>query len=267
MDVSRERIELPDSMMRQSVSERGLEDLVASIKEIGIINPLTVRKKGEEFELIAGLRRYMAADILKMEKVPVKVFRAGDERAERIKIGENKSREDVDPIDEGMYFNKLMEMFNWKQKKLAEELRLSESYVSQRISAVNWPEILRVAVQGGQLTFSVAREFAGIKFPKELDRVVDQAIISGVTPAVAARWRHEINRGDLRPEALEGDGVVVMAGGVESELVYACQICGGPGQKIGYKLIRACNNCLEVIKDGREQGVFSRVEKEEEEAK
>ncbi|MBA7531435.1 Nucleoid occlusion protein [subsurface metagenome] len=267
MDVLREKIELPDSMMRQSVSEEGLEDLVGSIKELGIINPLTVRKKDEGYELIAGLRRYMAADILKMEKVPVEVKRAGNERAEKIKMAENKAREDVDPIDEGMYFNKLMEMFGWKQKQVAEKLRVSESYVSQRTSAVDWPEVLRMAVQGGQLSFSVCREFAGIRFPEELDRIIDQAIRSGVTPAVAARWRHEINRGDLLSEALEGKGVEAMAGAMAPEMLYSCQVCGGPGQEIGYKLIRVCNDCLGVIKTGQEQGVFVKAETEQEAAK
>jgi ParB/RepB/Spo0J family partition protein len=260
MDVLREKIELPDSMMRQSVSEKGLEDLVGSIKEIGIINPLTVRKKDEDYELIAGLRRLMAADILKMEKVPVVVKRAGNERAEKIKMAENKAREEVDPIDEGVFFSKLMETFNWKQKELAKKFRVSESYISQRISATKWPEILRNAVQGGKLSFSVCREFAGIRFPEELDRVVEQAIRGGVTPAVAARWRHEINRGDLRSEALDGEGVEAMTGGCMPDILYSCQVCGGPGQVIGYKLIRVCNDCLDVIKTGQEQGVFVKAE-------
>ena len=266
MDVLREKIELPDSMMRQSVSEIGLEDLVGSIKEIGIINPLTVRKKDEGYELIAGLRRLMAADILKMEKVPVEVKRAGDERAEKIKMEENKAREDVDPIDEGIFFDKLMGMFGWKQKELAAKFRVSESYVSQRISATNWPEILRNVVQSGQLTFSVAREFAAIRFPEELERVVDQAIRSGVTPAVAARWRHEINRGDLETNELDAGRVESLSGAMDPEMLYSCQVCGGPGQEIGYKLIRACRDCLVVIQEGREQGVFVKAETEKEAA-
>jgi len=266
MDVLRGKIELPDSMMRQSVSEKGLEDLVGSIKEIGIINPLTVRKKDEGYELIAGLRRLMAADILKMEKVPVVVKRAGNETAEKIKMAENKAREEVDPIDEGVFFGRLMEMFDWKQKELAKKFRVSESYISQRISATNWPEILRNAVQGGQLTFSVAREFAGIKVPEELGRVVEQAISSGVTPAVAARWRHEINRGDFQFGDGDEKGAEPMVGATAPEMLYACQICGGPGKAIGYKLIRACNDCLAVIQEGREQGVFVKAETEKEAA-
>lgn len=256
MELSREKIELPVSMMRQNVSERGLEDLVGSIKEIGMINPITVRKKGEGYELIAGLRRYMAADILKMEKVPVKVVRAGDEWAEKIKMAENKAREDIDPIDEGIFFNKLMEMFGWKQKQLAEKFRVSESYVSQRISAVNWPEILREPVQKGLLTFSVAREFAGIRFPDDLVRVIDQAIRSGVTPAVAARWRHEINRDFMEIEGTEDQPGEAMMRGGDPDILYSCQVCGGPGHEIGYTIMRVCNNCLDVIKIGREKGVF-----------
>ncbi|MBA7609573.1 Nucleoid occlusion protein [subsurface metagenome] len=260
MELSIEKIKLPANMMRQMVSERGMEDLVGSIKEIGIVNAITVRKKGEEHELVAGLRRYMAADILKMEKVPVKVVRASDERAEKIKMAENKAREDIDPIDEGAYFEKLMEMFGWKQKELAEKFRVSESYVSQRISAVNWPEILKIPVQEGLLTFSVAREFAGIKYPEELDRVIKQAVESGVTPAVAARWRHNINRGDFSMEGLEGQEAQVAASGAMADLLYSCQICGGPGKEIGYKIVRVCNICIGVIKVGQEEGVFKKGE-------
>lgn len=262
MELSREKIELPVSMMRQLVSEAGMEDLVGSIKEIGMINAITVRKKGEGYELVAGLRRFMAADVLKMDKVPVKVVRASDERAEKIKMAENKAREEIGPIDEGMYFEKLMEMFDWKQKEIAAKFRVSESYVSQRLSAVNWPSILKEPVQSGILTFSVAREFAGIKFPDELPRIIEQAVRSGVTPAVAARWRHEANRENLPQEGLEGEGAGAMAVGGMPGLLYSCQICGGPGRETGYKIIRACNDCLEVIKVGREEGVFIKEELE-----
>ncbi|MBA7570700.1 Nucleoid occlusion protein [subsurface metagenome] len=221
-----------------------------------MINPLIVRKKGDGYELVAGLRRYMAADSLGMEKVSVKVVKVSDESAEKIKMAENKEREDVDPIDEGIYFIKLMEMFGWKQKEISAKFRVSESYVSQRVSATNWPEILRDPVQKGLLTFSVAREFAGIRFPDELDRVIDQAIRSGVTPAVAARWRHEINRDAIENEGLEVQNAEAMMRGGDPDVLYSCQVCGGPGHEIGYTIMRICNNCLDVIKIGREKGVF-----------
>ncbi|MBA7715835.1 hypothetical protein ES703_124893 [subsurface metagenome] len=57
-----------------------------------------------------------------------------------------------------------------------------------------------------------------------------------------------------------------MVGATAPEMLYACQICGGPGQAIGYKLIRACNDCLAVIQEGREQGVFVKAETEKEAA-
>lgn len=262
MEVLRSKIKLPDRMMRQTVSERDMEDLVRSIKEIGIINPIIVRKLGDEYELVAGLRRLMAADMLKMEKVYVRVIRAGDERSERIKVDENKAREDIGPLDEGVYFADIMEKFGWNQKQLAEKLRVSESYVSQRIGSGNWPEILKEVVQNGKLTFSVAREFAGIKDSGELDRIIEQAVRSGVTPAVAARWRHEANREYLRSEGEEDEDYAYATTRACVEAGYVCQVCGGPGQEIGYQILRICNICMGVIKVGQEKGVFQQEEEE-----
>lgn len=256
MDVLREKIKLPECMMRQSVGEKDLEDLVKSIKDIGMINPLIVRKSGDDYELIAGMRRLMAADILQMEKVFVRVIRVGDEKAERIKVDENKEREDINPIDEGVYILSMMEKLGLKQKEMAERMRVSESYVSQRIGAVKWPDFLRDAVYADAITFSVAREFAGIKDLGEMERVMEQAVRGGCSPAVAARWRHECNRDYLRAGEGEGqEGEAVMRG-ADPELLYSCQVCGGPGQEIGYQIMRVCNNCLAVIKVGQEKGVF-----------
>lgn len=256
MEVLREKIKLPEHMMRQKISEREIEGLVRSIKEIGMINPIIVRKMGDDYELIAGLRRLMAADVLQMEKVFVRVVRVGDEKAERMKVDENKEREDISPIDEGEYILSMMEKLGLKQKQMAERLRVSESYVSQRISAVKWPEFLKDVVYDGRLTFSVAREFAGIKDLGEMERVIEQAVRSGVSPAVAARWRHEVNRESLRGEGVEGDDVEPLLHGADPEILYSCQVCGGPGREVGYQILRICNNCIGVIKVGQEKGVF-----------
>lgn len=264
MDVLREKIKLPRHMMRRVIGEKELEALVKSIKEVGIINPIVVRKMGDDYELIAGLRRLMAADVLQMETVCVRVVRAGDGRAERIKMDENKERVDINPIDEGEYILSLMKKLGLTQKQMAGRLGVSESYISQRIGAVKWPDFLRDVVCDGKLTFSVAREFAGIKDLGEMRRVIDQAIRSGVSPAVAARWRHEVNREVLKYEGVEiQEGEVVMRG-ADPSILYSCQICGGPGREVGYQYLRICNKCLGVIKVGQEKGVFVYEEEKEE---
>lgn len=256
MDVLREKIKLPEHMMRQVVSEKDMEGLIRSIKEIGLVNPIIVRKKGDDYELIAGLRRLMAAEVLQMEKVFVRVVRAGDEKAERIKVDENKEREDINPIDEGEYILSVMEKLGLKQKDMAKRMRVSESYVSQRIGAVKWPEFLRNAVYNGKLTFSVAREFAGIRDLGEMERVIDQAVSSGVSPAVAARWRHECNRESLVGDVMSKEQLEAMMRGGDPGVLYSCEVCGGPGREIGYKSMRVCFSCLDVIKVGQEKGVF-----------
>jgi len=260
MDVLRKRIKLPDNLMRKTVGEIDLEDLVKSINDVGLINPILVRKRGEDYELIAGLRRLMAADVLKLEKVTVRVVKAGEEKAEKMKVDENRARENVGPIDEGQYFIEVMEKHAWKQKDLAKKFRVSESYVSQRISAVTWPDCLRKVVENGQLIFSVAREFSGIRNISEMERVIDQAIRGGVSPAVAARWRHEINRETMRTEAGEAGAGEYMGEGSGGVYLYRCDICGNRVEDENQKMKRVCDNCVDVIKIGQEKGVFIRDE-------
>ena len=117
-------------------------------------------------------------------------------------------------------------------------------------------------MKNGELTFSVAREFAAIRDYDEMVRVIGQAISGGVSPAVAARWRQEINREVMKTSESDSLGSGGMDTGQGIEVVISCQVCGRPGQEIGYKMIRACKTCLEIIQVGREKGVFGEAEEE-----
>jgi len=260
MDVLLEKIKLADHMMRQKVGDKKMEDLVKSIKRLGIINPIVVRKKGDQYEIVAGFRRFMAAKLAELEKVPVKVIRKDDEIADLITIDENIIREDVDPIDEGEYFSVMIEKHKLTQKALAATTGLSESYISQRMSACNWPEILRNAVKNEEVNFSVAREFAGVKDYDKMVMLLETAIRSGVTPAVASRWKHEANRVGLGEGEGEGTGALGEGTGYGSIPPMTCQICGGEFGKGGDRNIRSCESCCGIIKIAQEQGAFKAVE-------
>lgn len=248
MDVLLKKIKLPEDMMRQAVSETGLKSLSDSIKAIGFINPLIVRKTAEDYELVAGLRRYMAADMAGIEKVPIKVAKKGKQIIEKIKIDENYLREPINPIDEGIYFEGLINRLKLTQKALAKLSGLSESYISQRIGSQKWPNHLKEVVKDELITFSVAREFSFVDNIGEMNRMITQAINNGCSPAMAARWRKEANR-DL----------IQRGSGKLTGMAYICHVCGDSIDEKKIKTITACPKCQIIIKQGQEQGIFKRI--------
>lgn len=245
MDILLKKIELPEYMIRRSISESGIKGLSDSIKAVGIINALVVRKKGDGYELVAGLRRYMAADMAGLEKVPVKVIKKGDQLAEKIKIDENLLREPVNPIEEGAYFKVIMKKLNISQKGLAKLNGLSEAYISQRISTMKWPGNLKSAVKEGSITFSVAREFALVNDEEERKRMIDRAVKNGCSPAMAARWRIEANRDSMQR------GTRKLA-----DYNITCHLCGEQVDEQKVKTMNACPECRSIIKQGQEEGLF-----------
>lgn len=258
MNVLLSVIRLPENMSRKSVSEVGLEGLAKSMEEVGLINPIVVRKTKDGYEIVAGFRRYMAASMLKWEKISARVVKVGDNVAEKIKVDENKEREDLNAIEEGTYFESLIKRMEINQKELAGMLKLSEAYISQRIQCVEWPETLKNLVETGQMVFSVARELAKVKNMDDMIRLIDQALKGGVTPAVAGRWRHEANREDLA----RGEGAVLGVGGPgpggTAGALGNCHVCGGEYKEGEYQILAVCGDCLAVITAGREKGVFKK---------
>ncbi len=256
-------LDAPSAVMRAGVSQEGMADLVKSIRDNGLINPIVVRKKGKKYELIAGYRRVLAHEKLGMEKILARVVQADDLKAERLKIDENREREDVNALDEGMYFLAIMRTYKWNQKELAQVCRYSEAYVSQRVSSTEWPEILRDAIIDEKINFSVARELAGVKDPGELEALVIMAVKSGVTPAVAAQWRQDANR---ELEKFHMDGEPEMGApevGSSGRLTIACRTCGSEEPVGDAETLTVCASCGRKISFAVKQGVFTAKEEKE----
>ncbi len=255
-------LEAPLAVMRAGVDEEQMVNLVRSIKENGLINPIVVRKKGDKYELIAGYRRVLAHEKLGIDKIMARVVRADDLKAERMKIDENREREDVNALDEGVFFRQMMQNYGWNQKELAQACRYSEAYVSQRVSSIKWPEILRDAIIDGKINFSVARELAGVNDPGELDALVLMAVKSGVTPGVAAQWRHEANRKVATDDGQEWQKRVPINEGDASGSGVICATCGHETEVNQLAHMMVCPKCMGEIAEATRSGVFVKKEGE-----
>ncbi len=150
---------------RQHFGRQELEELVASIEEQGVIEPLLVRPLSESdqvYELVAGERRWRAAVQAGLERVPVIVRELSDQRALTLSLVENIQREDLNPIEEAEAYRRLMGEQEWGQQQLAEAVGKSRSAVANRLRLLELPEEVQEALQEGEISAGHARPLTSL---------------------------------------------------------------------------------------------------------
>jgi ParB family transcriptional regulator, chromosome partitioning protein len=145
-----------------------LQSLADSIRQKGVIQPLIVRPKGDEkYEIVAGERRWRAAQMAQLHEIPVIIRELTDSEVLEVAIIENIQRQDLNAIEEALGFRQLMSRFGHTQEKLAEALSRSRSHVANLLRLLNLPDDVQAMVRSGTLTAGHARALIGS--PKALD--------------------------------------------------------------------------------------------------
>jgi ParB family transcriptional regulator, chromosome partitioning protein len=147
---------------RSHFDEGNLEDLARSIRENGVVQPLLVRRKGPRFELVAGERRWRAAKLAGLQRVPAVVRDVADEKLLELALIENIQREDLSAIEEAHAYKSLIETIGLTQETLASRVGRDRSYITNHIRLLRLPEDLQRLVQEGKLSGGHARTLLGI---------------------------------------------------------------------------------------------------------
>ena len=143
---------------RKDFDPEELENLAASIRENGVIQPLTVRETGGGYyQIIAGERRWRAARQAGLTEVPVLVVEADDRRAAALSLVENLQRQDLNPMEEAMGYESLMKDYRLTQEQVAESVQKSRPAVANALRLLKLPEAVRDMVADGRLTPGHAR--------------------------------------------------------------------------------------------------------------
>ena len=154
--------------------EEGLEELTASIREKGIIQPIVVRPltTPNSFEIVAGERRWRAAQRAALHEVPVVVLDLTDREALEIAIIENVQRADLNPVEEAMGYGALMEEFRYSQNDLAKVIGKSRSHIANTLRLLKLPESVKAMLADGRLSAGHARALLGVADPERVAREV-----------------------------------------------------------------------------------------------
>lgn len=152
----------PSPLQPRSVFDQSkLEDLARSIGANGVVQPLLVRRRGEKYELIAGERRWRAAQLAGLSKVPAVVRAVSDDKVLELALIENIQREDLNPIEEARAYKKLIDTIGLTQETVAERVGRDRSYVTNYLRLLKLPDDLQELLQSGRLSTGHARAILG----------------------------------------------------------------------------------------------------------
>jgi ParB family chromosome partitioning protein len=147
---------------RRQFTEENLKELVESIKEFGVIQPLVVSKNGDDFELIAGERRLRAAKAAGLNDVPVIIRDAGEQEKLEVALIENIQRENLNPIDLANGYQRLINEFNLTQEEVSKRVGKARSSVTNTLRLLRLPEEIQLALMEGKILEGHAKYLTGL---------------------------------------------------------------------------------------------------------
>jgi ParB family chromosome partitioning protein len=186
-----DRIASNPSQPRQHFDEEALQDLAASIREHGILQPVLVRPRGDgTYQIVAGERRWRAARLAGLLEVPAIIEQIDDESALEIAIIENLQREDISPLEEADMFERMTSQHGYSLRKLAQKLGKDKGYIENRLRLADAPSEVRELVAKRRDTLSAAYELMKVSDARKRRRLAAQ-VASGELSLAKLRVRIE----------------------------------------------------------------------------
>ncbi len=161
---------------RKVFDENDINELASSIKDHGILQPILVTDRGDHFEIIAGERRWRAANVAGLKEVPVIVKDLTEEEIYIISLLENLQRKDLNPIDEAQAYKRLIDDYGFKQDEVAEKVYKSRTEVTNKIRLLKLPEKVRQMVIDGTLSTGHARALLSIEDEKSIEETAEKIV-------------------------------------------------------------------------------------------
>ncbi len=175
LSIPIERVHPNPDQPRRAFTQEALEELSASIREKGIIQPLIVRPdpaNDGEYQIVAGERRWRAAQMAQLHEVPAIIREFDDTEVLEVAIIENIQRADLNPIEEAMGYRQLMDRFSHTQDRLAEAMGKSRSHIANLMRLLNLPEDVQEHLRRGDLSAGHARALVGHENASDIARQV-----------------------------------------------------------------------------------------------
>jgi len=180
---------------RKEFNEEALQELADSIKEIGIIQPVIVEKKNGKYEIVAGERRYRAAKIAGLEKIPVIEKSFSEEEKYEIALIENIQREDLSPIEEAKAYQQLINNYSLSQEALSKKLGKKRSTIANSLRLLKLPEDMQKSLNSGEISAGHARSILSVVNPADQRILFNRIISGGLSVRESEKQSSDLNKG------------------------------------------------------------------------
>ncbi|MEM1136742.1 MAG: ParB/RepB/Spo0J family partition protein [Bacteroidota bacterium] len=196
-----DQIEANPFQPREDFDNEALKELEGSIKEHGIIQPITVRKLSEnEYQIISGERRWQASKNAGLKEIPAYVRTANDQQMHEMALIENIQRENLNPIEIANSYSRLISEFNLKQEELGERVGKKRTTVTNYLRLLKLPDDVKVALRDGEISMGHAKELVNFENVEQQLLILQKIKNEGLSVRKVEALGREFREGKAKPE-------------------------------------------------------------------
>lgn len=196
-EIELEKIIVNPNQPRHEFEPEALQELAASIAEIGIIQPITLRKMDDgTYQIIAGERRYRASQIAGLQKVPAYIRTVDDENMMEMALIENIQREDLNSLEIALAYQNLLEQYNMTQEQLSTRVGKKRATIANYLRLLHLPAPIQMALQNKEIDMGHARALLSLTNPKDMMKIFQEIIKNGYSVRKVEELVKELNAGN-----------------------------------------------------------------------
>lgn len=237
-------ISAPEAPLRHAIERGSLDELAQSVRTLGLLQPITVRRTVGGFEVVAGHRRLLACRIAPLDMVPVAIRDDDADTSRAVMLVENLQRSDLSPVEEATAIRHMRDVMGRTVAQIAEGLSRSEAWVRGRIELLDWPAFALEAVTAERVSVAALKPLMDIDNAMERDRLIQCAIDGGASAAVTRSWAAQAQgMAAQNPDTMGSRAQAMMPLG-DVVVNMPCFSCRESRSAFDLQVVRICRPCL-----------------------
>lgn len=241
------KIDPPKVVDRVEIYQQTIDELAASIAEIGLLQPLLLNITGERFEVVFGHRRFLAAKKLGWSKIPARTVEYTPGQVSIARATENLQREGLTPMEEGRAYSRLVNELGLKVSEVSKKTGKSPGVIKRRIELLRMPESFQRALHAQKVSVGVAEELWSCPDSDHREYLLEMAVDHGITTIIARQWVQDFRKAVRKQTGdVEGEGQGANVS-FDEKIYRSCGACTGPVELSQIKEIRCCPTCYDKL--------------------
>lgn len=249
VEIPVEKIKVGVNALRLRDEDEEIDALVASIRRIGLLVPLSVRPEGDQYLVIAGHRRFVAARRIGLAEVPCIVYDSSEAQSSEMAFAENIFRQDLTAVEVAAGIKDALEKKIMDVPALAKALHRSEHWVNSQLLLLTWPVDVLDAIQAGWLSVAAASNLALVTDDTYREFLLKNAADSGATARTTAAWLQAFQSMQPPEEALTAEPAAGGAASVPMVPQAPCLGCGEVHRSDQLSHVPMCSQCIQAIRE------------------